>query len=449
MKKILLLAFAFCPLQILIAQTTAKELDSLMTGYTLVQKFNGTVLVARNGQVILEKGYGNKNFTNASLNDANTIYQVASITKQFTSTVILKLVESHKLSLTDRLTKFYPQYPNGDSITIFHLLTHTAGIPNYTLDSAFMKDVVRASAKPLNFSEALMRYNRADFAPGTRWRYSNQGYMLLGGIIQQVTHISWYEAVRNYIFRPLHMDNSGFDFANLRSSDKATGYYSYPSKSNGEVAPIIDSAEPFSAGCIYSTVGDLYKWHEGLQHYTIVSRASLEQAYTPFRDHYGFGWVIDSLFDKRVVSHSGDIDGFKTNIARITDDDVCIILLNNIEDEEMRGQITRDILAVLYDKPYAVPVKRQEITLSEDVLLKYAGTYAIPNLTIHITVEAGQMWIQTVGQPKTRLYAENDNYFFSKVVEAQLEFVADGTGKVTKAVLYMGGQRLEGKRVGD
>jgi CubicO group peptidase (beta-lactamase class C family) len=446
MKKVLLMALAFGSIQLAFAQTVAKKLDTLVGAYAQVHKFNGAVLVAKNGRILLEKGYGEKNFSAHSLNNANTIFQIASITKQFTSTVILKLVELNKMTLTDSLSKFYPDFPEGNKVTIYNLLTHTAGIPNYTLDSAFMKDVVNKNSKPLNTVDALIKYNKLDFPPGTNWNYSNQGYQLLGEIIQKLTKMSYYKAVRKYIFTPLHMNHSGFDFAHLNSKDKATGYYTYPEKDKNEEAPIINDA--FSAGAIYSTVGDLYKWHRGLQAYKIVSKASMDKAYTPFKNHYGFGWFIDTLFGKRVISHSGDIWGFKTNIARVTEDDVCIVLLNNIEDEEMRGQFTNDLLAALYGQPYTVPVKRQEIQVNEDVLKRYAGTYEItPQFSMEIVVENRQLWVLLPGQPKMQLFAQKENFFFSKDVEGQVEFVTDETGKVDKLLLYQGGHQIPGKKI--
>ena len=420
------------------AQNTTVELDSVMKAYQNVQHFNGTVLVSKGGRVLLEKGYGFKNFSAQTKNDAGTIYMIASVTKQFTSAVVLKLVAQHKLALGDPLTKFFPAYPNGDKISIYNLLTHTAGIPDYTQDSIFM-----ANHKGLKVSQALIQYNKADFAPGTSWHYSNQGYQLLGEIIDKVTGMSYFQAVRQYIFRPLHMTHSGFDFANLKSNDKATGYWTYPQDGKNEEAPVIDSGRSFSAGAIYSTVGDLYQWHRALQAYRMVPKALMDQAYTPFKNHYGFGWFADSLYGKRVLSHSGDTYGFKSNIARITEDDVCVILLNNIEDEEMRGALTNDLLAVLYHQPYRLPVFRQEINLSEAILKKYTGTYRIsPQFSLDVVLENGQLWIQPAGQPKSPIYAERENFFFSKVVDGQLEFVADSSGNIVSVVLYQGGRPM-------
>jgi len=444
MKKTVIMLLALGLVRTSFAQNTTAELDSAMKAYEKVQHFNGTVLVAKNGQVLLEKGYGYKNFQAGTLNDTQTVYMIASVTKQFTSAVVLKLVEQHKLALTDPLSKYFPTYPNGDKITIYNLLTHTAGIPDYSQDSVFM-----STHKGLKISQALIQYNRADFAPGTNWHYSNQGYQLLGEIIAKVTGKTYFQAVRQYIFRPLHMTHSGFDFAALKSSNKATGYWTYPGKRKNQEAPIIDSATSFSAGAIYSTVGDLYKWHKALQSYKIVPKALMDQAYTPFKNHYGFGWFADSLYGKRVLSHSGDTYGFKSNIARTTQDDVCVILLNNIEDEEMRGALTDDLLAVLYHRPYHLPVYHQEIQLSEATLKKYPGTYEMsPQFSLDVVLENGQLWIQPAGQPKSQIYAEKENFFFSKVVDGQLEFVADASGNIVSLVLYQGGHPMPpGKKV--
>ncbi len=138
MKKTVLMLLALGLVSGSFAQNLAAELDSVLQAYQKVQHFNGTVLVAKNGQVLLEKGYGYKNFATGTLNDTQTVFMIASVTKQFTSAVVLKLVEQHKLGLTDPLSKFFPAYPGGSKITIYNLLTHTAGIPDYTQDTIFI-----------------------------------------------------------------------------------------------------------------------------------------------------------------------------------------------------------------------------------------------------------------------------------------------------------------------
>jgi CubicO group peptidase (beta-lactamase class C family) len=306
-------------------QTISKKIDSLLTAYQKVSDFNGSVLVARKGTIIFEKGYGYKNKKALLPNDPNTVFQIGSITKQFTSAIILQLKEKQKLSLQDKLSQYIPDYPNGDQITIEQLLTHTAGIYNYTNNRDFMKD---ESTKPIARDSllALFRNKPLDFKPGEKFNYSNSGYILLGYIIEKVTGKSYFQVVRDNIFRPLHMDHSGFDFTHLTSSDKATGY-----NPPAPLAPaeIVDSSVSLSAGAVYTTIGDLYKWDRALYSGSILSQPSEEAAFTPHLARYGYGWMIDSLYGKRVVEHGGGITGFVSFILRVPEDETCIIVLDN------------------------------------------------------------------------------------------------------------------------
>jgi CubicO group peptidase (beta-lactamase class C family) len=408
MKRILsiILTLSFS-LTLFSQETTGEKIDQLIKGYTETGAFNGSALVASHDQILLKKGFGYKNFRDSTLNDSSTIFQIASVTKQFTSTVILKLVELKKVALTDKLNKYYSDFPKGDIITIENLLTHTSGIFDWTNSINF---------SPTNEQTLLgfLKTKALDFSPGTSWSYSNSNYSLLGYIIQKVTGMSYENAVRKYIFIPLQMTHSGFDFKNLACKEKAIGYSTFSDSSKIE-GTLYDSVGPYAAGEIYSTVGDLYKWHKGLQSYQIINKASLERAYTPLKNHYGFGWIVDSLFSRRITSHSGDISGFSSNLARITEDNVFIILLNNKEDSGLET-LTKNIFAILYNQPYSIPVKRHAIELSEEILKKYIGTYEVispqGSLQGEVTQENGELMLQAHGGPKLELVAEKENYFF-------------------------------------
>lgn len=445
MKRILsvILTLSFT-LTLFSQETTEEKIDKLIEGYKETGRFNGSALVASHAKILLEKGYGYKNFSDSTLNDSCTIFQIASVTKQFTSAVILKLVELDKLALTDKLSKYYPDFPKGDSISIENLLTHTSGIFDWTYSINF---------SPTNEQTLLgfLKTKTLDFSPGTSWRYSNSNYSLLGYIIQKVSGMSYENAVKKYIFIPLQMTHSGFDFKNLISKEKATGYSTFSDRTKIE-GTLYDSVGPFAAGEIYSTVGDLYKWHKGLQSYKIINRASLERAYTPLKNQYGYGWIIDSLFNRRITSHSGDISGFSSNLARITEDNVFIILLNNKEGSGLEI-ITKNIFAILYNQPYSIPVKRHPIKLSEEILKKYIGTYEVispyGSLQGEITVENGKLMLQAHGGPKLELVTEKENYFFDLFEdnEGNVEFVIGTKGKVDKIVLSQNGVSLSGKKI--
>jgi CubicO group peptidase (beta-lactamase class C family) len=441
MKVKILIAglLSLCLINITVAQTKEQKLSELLTAYTNLNEFNGAVLVTQKGTVLLNKGYGYKNAASGEPNTENTIFQIGSITKQFTSAIILKLAENKKLALNDKISKYFTDLRFDKDITIKQLLSHTSGIYNYTNDADFMKS---EAVKPANQQKifALFQNKKLDFEPGTQWNYSNSGYMLLGYIIEKVTKKTYEQIVRDYIFKPLKMNNSGFDFAALKSKDKATGYFSIDGK-NSTVAGIVDSSVSYAAGSIYTTTSDLLKWHKGILNNTVVKRASIEKAFTPVKNKYGFGWSIDSIDGKRLTTHGGGIFGFNTNIARIESDDICIVLLNNVGNPKL-GDITNDIFAVLYDKPYKLPEAKKEIVLSEEILKKYIGTYEVaPQFKIAITVEDGKLIAQATGQPKFQLFAQKENYFFLKAVEAEVEFVSNDKGEVEKLILYQGGAK--------
>lgn len=419
----------------LFSQTdTAQKLDGLMNGYFNAGRFNGSVLVARQGKILLQKGYGVRNAEQDLNNDAHTIYQLASITKTFTAAVILKLVEQNKLHLNDKLSKFYKDFPNSDQITITQLMHHTSGIHNLTETDTM---IAGSREKPvINFLKTLP----PDFAPGTSMHYSNSGYIILGYIIQKATGLTYWQAVRKYLFEPLQMNQSGFDFTRLTDTNKSIGYEVLK---EGEARPIdmLDSTVAFAAGAIYSTVGDLFKWHLALQNHTLLSKATTEMAYQPSsQNNYGFGWQIDSIFGRKMVSHSGGIRGFGTNFARIPADDICIVLLSNKNGATFETfNITNSLLALLYGKPYEVPSKRQVITLREDELKPYVGVYEVtdPPLVIDMNIEEGRLIARPHNGPPSQMLPLDKNRFYAENDEAlEIVFEKDQSGKVFQMIIH-------------
>ena len=179
----------------------------------------------------------------------------------------------------------------------------------------------------------------------------------------------------------------------------------------------------------------------------IVKRETIEKAFTPFKNKYGLGWNIDSLQGKRVMMHGGGIFGFNANFARNDQDDISIVLLNNVGNPKL-GAITNDIFAILYDKPYTIPEKKKEISVSEEILKKYVGTYEIvPQFKIDITVQNGTLQAQATGQPKFGLFPQKDNYFFVKGVEAEVEFMSNDKGEIDSLNLYQGGKKTPAKKI--
>jgi len=417
MKKelIILCAIVYMSFNV-IAQQFENKIDSLIEKAVQLNRFNGSALVSKNGKIIYEKSFGYQDVEKNILNTSNTIYQIGSTTKEFTAAVILKLAEQHKLSIDDKLSQYFPDFNRGDEITIKHLLTHTSGIYEILRDHTAFNESTKPRSKERMLSFFINK--PLDFDPGTQYSYCNSGYILLGLIIEKVTGKPYEQVVKDFILKPLKMKHSGFDFAGLQSPDKAIGYTKY-TKTIKEASIPWDSTATFSAGSIYSTVGDLYRWHKGILSYTVYNKSSLEEATTPYMKGYGLGCWIDTIYNKKVVSHGGNILGFTSYFGRIQEEDVCIILLNNIFNHQIET-IGLSILAILYNQPYSY---FDEIKLLPEELEKYVGEYEVnADYKVKITRAGDQLFIQRNNLPGIEIFTYKENTFFQKDDDIRISF---------------------------
>jgi CubicO group peptidase (beta-lactamase class C family) len=417
MKKIIITLSAIIFVVLMAAgQDVGKRIDSLIEKAVKINRFNGSVLVSKNGKIVYEKAFGYQNVEKHVLNTSNTIYQIGSTTKEFTAAVIIKLAEQQKLSLEDKLSKYFPDYKRGNEITIKHLLTHTSGIYEILRDHT----AVLESAAPRSKERMLSFFinKPLDFDPGTQYSYCNSGYILLGLIIEKVTGQTYQHVVSNFILKPLKMDHTGFDFAGLKSSHKAMGYTKYTQIIHEASIPW-DSTATYSAGSLYSTVKDLYLWHRGLLNYKVYSKSSLEAATTPFLEGYGLGCWIDTVYNKKIVSLGGNILGFTGYFGRIQEEDVCVILLNNIYNRQIET-IGLSIFAILYNKPYSY---FDVLKLAPAELEKYVGEYEVnADYKVKIIRTGGQLFIQRNNLPVIEMFAYKKNLFFQKDDDIRISF---------------------------
>lgn len=444
MKKIATIACAAIITGTAYGQPLNKKLDSLMEYYYKDQNFNGVVFAAKNGEVLLNRGYGYKDIEHKTKNDEHTIFQIGSNTKQFTAEVILQLAMRQKLSLNDPITKFFPGYPNGGKITVENLLTHTSGIYDYTTDSVWRQKVAEPKTKEQMM--ALFRDKPLDFEPGSKFDYSNSNYMLLGYIIEQVTGKKYEQVAREQILLPCGMTHSGFDFANLKDKNKATGYYGI----DGEdfvAAPITDSSQSAAAGALYSTTGDMNKWHKALQAYKLLPKEWQEKAYHPFKDKYAYGWFIDSLNGRRAIKHSGGIPGFISYELRVEEDDLDIVVLQNqMSTAADQKQVATNIAKCIYNKDFKLPQSPKAITVDATILKKYEGDYALtPDFIMNVVLKGDALYAQATGQGAIKILPESENVFFCKEVKAKIEFVNDN-GVIKKLILHQNGRHMPATR---
>ena len=381
-------------------------------------------------------------------NAPNTKFRLGSVTKQFTAASILLLEERGKLSVNDPVKKYLPDAPVAwDKITIFHLLTHTSGIPNFTGFPDYAKlEPFAATAEQL---VARFRDKPLDFEPAEKWSYSNSGYVLLGYLIEKITGDSYEKFVRENIFTPLGMKDSGYDSNSAVIPRRATGYVA--GKSGFENAGFIHMSIPHGAGALYSTTEDLLKWEQGLFGGKLLQAASLEKMTTPFKNNYAFGVSVTTADGRKVIEHGGGIEGFNTELEYYPEDKLTVVVLENANGAVPPGEIAKKLSALAHGENVKLPSDRKEITLDSKTLGRYVGAYQMDDGTaLLITLEGNQLVSKLGNQAAVPIFPESDTMFFLKVVDAQLEFPkTDAHGVPTQLTLHQNGRDITAKRLDD
>jgi CubicO group peptidase (beta-lactamase class C family) len=440
--SILLYAFIFsiaC-----IAQDIESKVDEYVNAYVKMGRFSGSILIAQNGEVLVSKGYGMANYEHDVPNTPQTKFRLGSITKQFTSMAIMQLQEKGLLNVNDPIIKLIPDYPEvGEKITIHHLLTHTSGIPNFTSFPDYVKTMMIPS--PVEKTVERFKDKPLEFEPGEKYSYSNSGYVLLGYIIEKVTGKSYEEYIEENIFKPLNMKDTGYDHYITLLKHRATGY---DLTDDGPVnADYIDMTIPHAAGALYSTVEDLYTWDRALYTEKLVSKSSLDKIFTPFKNNYGYGWGITTLFNRTCTRHGGGINGFRSDIIRFVDNDACVVVLSNIEGAPV-NRISEDLTAILFGEKYELPREKKAISVGPEILDTYVGEYEVtPEFHIYITKENGQLYAAAPGHTKARMYAESETEFFLRIADVAFTFVKNEKDEVTQLILHMDGESSPAKKI--
>lgn len=424
------------------AQQVAAKVDEYMNAAVKADGFTGSILVARDGATLASKGYGLANIELNVPNTPQTVFRLASLTKQFTALAIMALQERGKLSTGDSVCKYLDACPAAwQPITIRHLLTHTSGIPNYTS----FPDFAKTSMSPATHESFIGRVKDRplDFAPGEKFNYNNTGYYLLGVVVERAAGKSYEDFLRENIFTPLGMKNTGFDSPERIIKNRAAGYEGQGERIHN--ASYIDMSNGYAAGFIVSTTEDLLLWDKALYTEKLVSRKSLDEMFTPFKDlapgkNYAYAWWLEKQSDRQAISHSGHINGFATYIMRYPSERVTVIVLSNNRGVPSE-RIAKDLSAVVFGAAYKIPQERKVIPVSGAVLEKYVGQYQLrPNFIITMSLEGGKLMMQPNRPQKVEMFATSEIDFFLKAGNAQFTFVKDAQGNVTGLVFHLNGQ---------
>jgi CubicO group peptidase (beta-lactamase class C family) len=327
----------------------AKTIDKLMQTLYERGQYNGSILVSVNGRVIYRNGFGESNFDTHKKFTPATISCLASVSKQFTAMTIMMLREQNQIKYDDPLSKYVPElskYANG--VTIRNLLTHTSGIPDVG-----DLGIDHPGLTNNEVLQALVKQESLVFKPGTKYQYSNTGYVLLSIIVERITKKSFKDYLTEKILVPLKMNNTFlYDGSEIRSGDVASGYNPFGLKDD------YNSFETGDGG-MFSTVDDLLKWDQALYSEKLVKQSTLDTAFTPAKvtegtTTYGFGWNITVTAGNKTVWHTGNTAGYRAFIERVLKNKIAIMMLTN-KGNSKRMEISNAILNILQGLPYQLP----------------------------------------------------------------------------------------------
>jgi len=429
-----------------IAQNFEKEINAYMSETYTAKTPGFSLLVAKNGQTIYKNGFGMANLELGVPAAPKHVFEIGSITKQFTAVSILMLEEQGKLNLQDEITKFIPDYPTqGKTITIHQLLNHTSGIKSYTNMASFMT-LARTDMAPIELIDKF-KNEPMEFDPGTAYNYNNSGYILLGYIIEVISGKSYANFIQTNIFDVVGMTNSYYGSMPQLIPNRASGYSE--TESGYRNANYLSLTLPYAAGSIMSTTEDLLKWQNAISANTLIKRSTLEKAIngsilsTGEKIPYGYGWITGNINGSKTVEHSGGIFGYTTNGIFLPEENVYVIGLSNCDCGNVQAMVS-NVAAIAIGKPF--PKIEDAISLSKKQLNKWVGAYEFDEGVIrHITLQDTQLFSQREGSTNLKIYPMTPTNFIFEGGSTSYEFYVENGNRMTK--MKVNGNIMVGKGV--
>jgi CubicO group peptidase (beta-lactamase class C family) len=424
-KSAQILIFILIPAVIFGQKNISTHLAKYMQAQVEVNNFSGTVLITKNGSVLLKKAYGLADYEWDIKNTIDTKFQLASVTKQFTATAILQLVEEGKLSLNDKLSNFFPDYPKADRVTIHMLLSHSSG-----LGLGFKELAISTISNDSAYSE--IKKIPYEFSPGTSTAYSNVGYYLLGKIIEKVSGEKYAVFLRKNIFEKVGMKNTGVSNNDSIISKKAKIYY----KTDKGFAhnPYINWGFNIGHDGVYSTVEDLALWDNALYGTTILSAEMKKLMFTSHSDqNWGYGFIINPFYNHghQLIAHDGGFFGTMTSFNRFTDDKIFVTVLSN--NESFSHIIGYGLSAIALQKEVELPYKHHQTKIDTTIYDKYVGKYGkIEIVKIDGKLYYNSIEMELIPESKTKFFRADNN-------DRTVEFIKDKSGSYNSIILTKGG----------
>ncbi len=418
--NILLTVTLFVATSLTAQQRDIKELDSYFTTLGSNNKFMGSVAISHQGKVIYKNAIGFVDQESGTKLTTDSKFRIGSISKTFTAALIFKAVEEGKLSLSDLLSKYYPEVPNSDQITVAHLLGHRSGIRNFTADP----DYTQWSTAPKTEADMLSIIVKggSDFTPDTKADYSNSNYVLLTYILQDIYKKPYATLIREKITKPLNLTDTYYGDNINPSNNEAESYRFF---GTWQKQPQTAMSIPSGAGALVSTPSNLTRFIEALFDGKVVSKESLAQMKT-MRDHYGMGLFQMPFNDKIGYGHTGGIDGFSSFLVHIPADDVSVAITSNGSNFD-NNDVAIAALKWFYNEPVDIPEFSAAYHYSADELVQYTGLYSSPDMPLKITITAQgtTLLAQATGQSAFPLEATSRHKFKFDLAGIVLEFAPE------------------------
>jgi len=449
---IFLFAIHFC-----FSQSLESKIDAIVSSNYTLNEPGISILIAKDGKPIYKKAFGKSNMELNTSMQLENVFQIGSITKQFTAISILILEEQGKLMIDDEIVKYIPDYPTkGNIITIHHLLNHTSGIKNRT-PAGNKQGVISKTDMSSNELIDYFKHEPIDFNPGDSFKYSNAGYILLGRIIEIVSGQSYEDFIENNIFKKIGMSSSFYGSMKEIIKNRASGYQINQNTVNN--ADYMSLTLPYAAGSILSTVDDLLKWQNALNSNTLIKRSSFEKAIKPSVLNngkiipYGYGFRIANLKGSPVIAHTGSTKGFTSIVLFLPKEKVYIVALTNCNCKNV-SEVSKKIANIFINKPISSErsslndtssLKRKSIRVSSELLKQFSGTYRV-KMNVNITIgldDNDNLYLLAPGQSKKiELFPENENHFYVKVSSAEITFNKNEKNKVVSLTLNQSGRQI-------
>ncbi len=411
-KQILFLLLLFLLFTIGVnGQSLENRVDAILEAVYAPDTPGVTALIAKNGNVLYRKAFGKSNLELDIDMIPENVFEIGSITKQFTAVAILMLEEQGNLNTSDKLSKYISDYPKGDQVTIHHLLNHTSGIKSYTSMPDF-RTQARTDMEPITLIN-FFKNEPYDFEPGTEYKYNNSAYIVLGYIIEEVSGMPYADFIEQKIFTPLGMETATYGSHSKLIKNRASGYQ--PLQGGYKNADYLSMTLPYAAGSLMASVDDMLVWQQAIHNNTLITKESKQKAFTsgilingkPI--HYGYGWRIDEIQGVPTIEHGGGIFGYTTYGLYIPSEDIYAVVLHNANGRTSPTDVTIKIAAEALNKSYINP---QKVTLSDAQLKKWTGTYTFEDDAVrHVTYENGHLYSKREGSEKFKIFPISDNEF--------------------------------------